>query len=144
MAFPLLKLLPTVLRTVGKVVGIDIFDKAADAITGVQLTPEQQAALEQAMLVHEREMRALSIEEMRTVMSESLAMISSSDKYVARARPTGLYIAYLCTLALVVALVAQVKIDPAAILTLMGPLFGAQGYYMHLRTKEKMNGGNGA
>lgn len=137
----LLAFLPAVLKTLGGVLGIsDKVKVVTDALASADGSPELRAQLQQAFLGHEAEMRRLGIEELKAVMSESLAMISSPDKFVSRARPTGLYIAYISTLALIIALITQVPIDPVAILTLMGPLFGAQGYYIYNRTREKLNG----
>lgn len=135
-----LGLLPGVLKTLARVAGIKIFDQAAEALKNLQLTPEKQLELDQEMARHEEAMEALSIDKLKTVLSETNAMLASSDKFTSRARPTGLYVAYACSVALVVALVAGVKIDAVAILTLMAPLYGAQGYYMGLRTKEKLGG----
>lgn len=143
MGIPILKALPGLFKAIGKITGIDIIDKAADALLGHNLSPEQELALQQAVMEHELAVRQINIEELKTVMAESQLMIQSDDKYVKRARPTGLYIAYLCSIGLTIALIAGVKVDSAAILTLMAPLYGASGYYMHLRTKEKMNGGSG-
>jgi uncharacterized membrane protein len=136
----ILGLLPGVLRTIGHVVGINIFDQAADALKNLNVSPEQQVELDKAMKAHEEAMESLSIEKLKTVLSETNAMLASSDKYVSRARPTGLYVAYLCSIAMTVTLIIGTHVDAAAILTLMAPLYGAQGYYMHLRTKEKLNG----
>jgi len=141
--FPLLGLLPKLIKTAAGILGVDSVKDVVDTLQNNKLTPEQRVALETALQQHEKEMRALDIEELKQVMSETSLMIQSDDKFVKRARPTGLYVAYACSVAMTVALIAQVHIDPTAILTLMGPLYGAQGYYMHLRTKEKMNGGSG-
>jgi hypothetical protein len=81
---------------------------------------------------------------MKEFVSEAIAEIGSNDKYVSRARPTGLYIAYTVTLAITAGLLLQVKMDLGPVISLLTPLFGAGGYYMFLRTKEKMNGGNGS
>ena len=143
MAFPLLKVLPKVLQTIGKIIGVDIFSQAGEVLSNIQVTPEQEQELQKALMEHEKALRQFDLEEVKTAMTESLAMIQSEDKFVSRARPTGLYIAYACTAALTIALIFQVKIDPVAVLTLMGPLFGAQGLYIYNRTKEKMNGGHG-
>lgn len=139
----LIDILSGAIKVVGKIIP-GLGDKAkdvAEAIAGAP--PELRAAMQAELHEHEKAMKALSVEELKTVLSETQLMVQSDDKYIARARPTGLYIAYLCSVALAAALIFGVKLDAAAILTLMGPLYGAQGYYMHLRTKEKMNGGNG-
>ena len=59
------------------------------------------------------------------------------DKYVSRARPTGVYVSYLVALGFSGALIAGVQIDPTAILTLIGPLIGGSAFYTHKRTQEK-------
>lgn len=143
MAIPILGPILKIVKAAAGILGVDSVKEVFDAITHDKLTPEQRVALETAVMANRKEMRQLDIEELKTVMSETSLMIQSDDKYVKRARPTGLYVAYACSIAMTIALIAAVKIDAAAILTLMGPLYGAQGYYMHLRTKEKMNGGNG-
>src|SRR6267142_1360785 len=118
----LFNLLPTILKTVGKITGIGVLNDASDALSKAQLTPEQQTQLQTALLEHEAAMKQLSIDEMKTALSESIAMISSSDKYVARARPTGLYIFYLVSGGIATAMMFGVKIDPTAVLTILGPL----------------------
>ena len=143
MAIPLLGLLPKVIKTAASILGIDSVKDIVDTLQGNKVTPEQQLALQTAMQEHEKDMRALDLDELKSVLSETNLMIQSDDKFVKRARPTGLYVAYACSLAMVAALISGAHMDAAAILTLMGPLYGAQGYYMHLRTKEKMNGGSG-
>lgn len=140
----LFKLLPGVLRAVAKIIGIDSVDKAAAALEQAQLTPEQQAAVEQALIAQTVSIRQLDVEELKTVMSESIAEIQSADKYVARARPTGLYLFYLATFATVVAEIAGVKIDPTVILATLGPLGGVGGTYVYRRTTEKLNGSGGS
>lgn len=142
----LLKLLPRLLGTAAKALGVDI-DSAVRAIVGEQLTPEQQVALQTALAQHEREMKALSVEEMKIAVSESIAMIGSSDRFVSRARPVMLYAAtaITCLLCCAVgyALVTNTTIElgaVGAIVSLMTPLWGAGGYYIHSRTKEKLNG----
>jgi hypothetical protein len=137
----LLSILPGALKAIGKVLGLDVFGKAADALGSLSLSPEQQVALQTALATHEEEMQRLSIEELKTVLSENLAMISSSDKYVSRARPTGLYLFYLATFAVVVAEIFGVKIDSTVILATLGPLGGVGGTYVYRRTTEKLNGG---
>lgn len=140
MAFPLLGLLPTILKTIGRVTGLGVLNDASDALSKAQLTPEQQATLQSELMRHEAAMKQLSIDEMKTAMSESIAMISSSDRYVSRARPTGLYIFYGVSSAIAVGMLFGVKVDPTAILTLLAPLAGVSGTYVYQRTKEKLNG----
>lgn len=137
----LLALLPEVLKVVGKVTGLSVFGNASTALTGLQLPPEKQVELQEAVLVHEQQMKALSIEEMKTAMSEGLAMIASPDKYVARARPTGLYIFYLVSAAIAIGMLFGVKIDPTAVLTILGPLAGVGGTYVYQRSQEKIANG---
>lgn len=143
MGFPLIGLLPKILKAAGSILGVDSVKDIVDSLQNNKFTPEQRLQLELAMNEQVKELRQLDIEELKTVMSETSLMIQSDDKFVKRARPTGLYVAYACSVAMTIALIAKIHIDPTAILTLMGPLYGAQGYYMHLRTKEKMNGGSG-
>lgn len=149
MPFPLLGLLPSILRSVAKVTGISVVGDAADAITKAQLTPEQQAELQDQLLRHEQAMKALGLEELKTAVSESVAMIGSGDKFVSRARPSMLYaatgITILLCFAVFYAIVSSVKLDLgvfAAITSLLVPLWGASGYYIGQRTKEKL-GRNG-
>jgi hypothetical protein len=141
MAFPFLKLLPSVLRTIAKITGLPLGD-AATALEGAKITPEQQLALQESLERHEQAMKALSIDEMKTAMSESLAMIASPDKYVSRARPTGLYIFYGVSGGIAAAMIFGVHIDATAILTILGPLAGVSGTYVYQRTQEKL-GRNG-
>lgn len=140
MAFPLLGLIPGILRTIASITGLSPVKEAADAIQNAQIPPEKLAELQEALQRHELAMKALSVEELKTAVSESVAMISSSDKFVSRARPTGLYAAYIVSAALGAALIFGVKVDATAILTLMGPMYGAASVYVYSRTKEKLNG----
>jgi len=140
MAIPLLSLLPKALKAIAGILGVDSVKDVLDTLQNNRLTPEQRVALDAAMKEHEAEMARLNIEEMKAAMAESLAMIQSSDKFVARARPFGLYSFYLATLALVAASIAGAKVDPAAILTLLAPLAGVGGTYVYKRTQEKLNG----
>lgn len=142
MALPLLALLPAALKTIAKITGLDIVGKAGDVLASTQLSPEKQAELQQAMLAHEAQMKALGIEEMKAAMSESMVMLGSDDKYVKRARPTGLYIFYAITAAIAVGMLLGVEIDPTAVLTILAPLAGVGGTYVYRRTTEKL-GGNG-
>lgn len=138
----ILDLLPGILKVAGKFLGIgDKVKEVADAIQGAP--PEVRAQIAHDLQEHEAAMKALSIEELRTVMSTELAMIASPDKYVARARPTMLYVAGLITAGMAVGMLAGVKLDTGAVVTLLGPLWGNAAWYTWNRTKEKMNG-NGA
>lgn len=98
---------------------------------GPKLTPEQQLALQTEMDKHEADM-------LSALNAESIAEIQSPDKYVARARPTGLYIAYACTLGMVTALVLGIKLDTGAMITLLAPCWGQAAWYTANRTKEKI------
>ena len=135
----ILDLLGPILKVAGKVLGIgDKVKEVADAIEGAP--PEVRAKIAADLQQHEQALKALSIEEMRVAMSESIAMVQSSDKYVSRARPTGLYIFYLASAAIAVGMLFGVKIDPTAVLTILGPLAGVGGTYVYNRTREKLNG----
>ena len=136
-----ISLLPRILQTVGSVLGMNVVKDAGAALASFQMTPEQQVALQAAMLQHEEAMQRLSIEEMKTAMSESMAMIASPDKFVSRARPLGLYIFYLVSAGLAASMIFGSKIDPTAILTILGPLAGVGGTYTWMRTKEKLGNG---
>ena len=140
----LFSLLPSILKTVGNVLGIGVVKDAGDALAKAQLSPDQQAALQEAMLTHEKDMAQISLDELKTVMSESLAEIQSPDKFVSRARPTGLYFAYLGTLAIIVATIVGVKIDSGAIITLLAPMWGQAAWYSYNRTQEKLGATGGS
>lgn len=138
----ILDLLPGVLKVAGKLLGIG--DKVTEVVAALDgAPPEVRAQLAKDLQVHEQAMKALSIDELRTVMSTELAMIASPDKYVARARPTMLYVAGLITAAMACGMLAGVKLDTGGVVTLLGPLWGNAAWYTWNRTKEKMNG-NGA
>ena len=140
----LLTFLPGVLKTLGGILGIsDKVKVVTDALASADGSPELRAQLQQALLAHEAEMRRLGIEELKAVMSESLAMITSPDKFVSRARPTLLYLAGLITAALAAAKIFGVVINNDVI-WLIGPMWGQAGWYTYQRTREKLNGGNGA
>ena len=97
----LLTLLPGALKAIGGLLGIGPkVQEVISAIEGASGSPELRAQLQAALFSHEAEMKRLSIEEMRTAMSEGLAMIASPDRYVSRARPTGLYIFYAVSAAM--------------------------------------------
>jgi len=137
----LLALIPGVLKTLGGVLGIgDKVKAVTDAIESAQGSPELRAQLEQSLRAHEEEMQRLSIEELKAIMSESMAMIASPDKFVSRARPTGLYFFYGVSTAIAVGMLFGIKIDPTAILTIIGPLAGVGGTYVVQRTREKLKG----
>ena len=144
MGLPIIGWLPKVIKAAASILGVDSVKDVVDAIENNKLTPEQRVKIAEMAASHEEELRRLDIDEMKSAMSEYIAMISSSDKYVSRARPTGLYIFYTVSAALAVAMMFGVKLDPTAILTLLSPLAGVGGLYVYKRTSEKMNGnGNG-
>jgi hypothetical protein len=60
--------------------------------------------------------------------------------YVKRARPTGLYIFYLVTVVLVVAIVFKVEVSVPDVLALTGPLAGYGSWYAFNRSQDKKNG----
>jgi hypothetical protein len=136
----LLGLLPKVLAVIAKVTGLDVVKQAGEALAGAQLSPEKQAELQEALATHEEKLKELGIEELKAVMSESLAEINSSDKFTSRARPFGVYVACVITAALAVAEIAGVKLDTGAVVTLIAPLWGQTAWYTYQRTREKMNG----
>ena len=138
----ILGFLPGLLKVVGDVTGIKLFGDASNALAGTQLTPQQQADLEKATQEYSVQIAQIGLDQFKTAMSESLAEIQSPDKYVSRARPTGLYIFYLVSGAIAIGMLFGVKIDPTAVLTILGPLAGVGGTYVYQRTKEKIaNGG---
>ena len=143
MSLPILKWLPKIVKAAAGILGLDSVKELADAIENDKLTPEQRLALAQAAQEHEAAMRQLGIDEMKTAMGEYMAMIASPDKYVSRARPTGLYIYYAATLFLTVTMALNGVKDPTLYFTVLGPLAGVGGLYVYKRTTEKMNGGNG-
>jgi len=105
-----------------------------------KLPPEQQAAIQEALMQHEKDMRSLDIEELKAFMSESLAEIQSPDKFVSRSRPTQVYIAGGITAALAIGMLFGVKLDTGAIVTLLAPLWGNAMWYTKNRTDEKKLG----
>lgn len=138
MPIPLLTLIPGVLKTVARVLGgNDVLKQAAETLENVAIPPEKLVEMQLALQAHEEKMMALANQ-------ESLAMIASEDKYVARARPTGLYLFYGCSVALIIAHIAGVKIDPTFVWSVLAPLGGTGGLYIWKRTTEKMNGNGGA
>ena len=146
MAFPLLGLLPGILRALAKAVKLPILGEAADALSNTTLTPEQTAAAQEALQRHQEAMKALSVDELKAVvqaaMAENVAMVQSEDKFVKRARPFGLYAFYGITAAVALAQVFGQHIDAVAIMATLGPLGGAAGTYIYRRSSEKL-GGNG-
>jgi hypothetical protein len=140
MGFNPLNLLKGAAKAIGEIAGVDL-----SSILGMKeedLSPEQRALLAS----HEVALRELAFKELETEINAKVDLmkteIKSEDPYVRRARPTGLYISYICSLALVGAVVAGVDVDPTAILTLLGPLMGFSGWYSYNRSQDKKNGRN--
>src|SRR5437762_10714139 len=121
----LFSILPKVLQIAGNILGIGTLKDAGAAIKNLQLSPEQEAQLNQALMVHEAAMKQLSIDEMKIAMSESVAMIQSDDTYTKRARPTALYAATAITAGLAAAMIFGSHLDTGAITALLLPLWGA-------------------
>lgn len=134
----LLKILPGLLKIVGNVTGLSAVKDAADALGGVNLSPEKQAELEIALGSQMVEVRKVEAEELKAILAEHIEEVKSDDAYVRRARPTGLYVFYLVSVAVVIGLLLKIDIDPTAILTVIGPLAGVGGYYVGNRTREKV------
>lgn len=150
-----LGILSGAIKTVGDILHFPGADALANAIKPENVPPEKQAELQAALLVHEEKMKALGIEElkvqieafkastedMKVALSESLAMIQSPDKYVSRARPTGVYAATVITAALAIGELFGQHFDTGAMITLLAPLWGNSMWYAAQRTKEKMQQG---
>lgn len=136
-----LGILKGALGVIGDVTGIGILKQASAAIETIP--PEKQAEIQVALLAHEAQMKQLGIDEMKIAISESLAMINSSDKFVSRARPFGVYAASIITAGLAIAMICSIKLDTGAIVYLLAPLWGSAAYYTFSRTKEKTAGANG-
>lgn len=136
-----LDILVGAIKVAGKALGIgDKVKEVVDKIEGAP--PEVRAQIARDLQSHEQAIKALGIEELKAVMSESLAMIHSSDKFTSRARPALLYLAGIITAALAVAKIFGVPIN-SDVIWLIGPMWGQAGWYTYNRTKEKMNGGQG-
>src|SRR2546428_2902144 len=116
--FPLLTLIPGVLKTVARIAfggqPDNPLTQAATTVENLSIPPEKQAEMQAALQAHEEQMKQLSIDEMKAAMQESMAMIASPDKYVSRARPTGLYIFYGVSAGIAIGMLFGVKIDPTA------------------------------
>jgi len=136
----LFSLLPSILKAVGSVLGIGVVKDAGAALAAAQISPEQQVALQEALLVHEKEMAQINLDELKTAISESVAMIQSDDVYTKRARPTALYAATGITAGLAIAMIFGQHLDTGALTALLLPLWGAGGYYIYSRTQEKLSG----
>ena len=149
MGIPIISLLPKLLKAVASITGLDKLADAGNLLETAQIPPEKQAELELATLEFKKEMRGFDLEEVKQMVNESVAMITSPDKYTSRARPTMLYAATAITSFLVivvgVTIFKAVHIDLGAIgaiVSLMTPLWGAGGFYIYKRTQEKLNGSN--
>lgn len=138
MSIPIGKIVTGVLRTAASVVGINVggnvLEEAAKVLERVQDTPEMRVALRE----HEQEMKKLANEEMQIANQEALAMIASEDKFVSRARPTGLYLFYVAAISLVIAHIFGKTIDPTFVWSVLAPLAGTGGLYVWKRTQEKL------
>lgn len=121
----------------------------------ISTTAEEKMALvnsaQAAVHVFNIKLEELSNTAFRGLVDLELAAIKSEDRYVRRARPTGLYIAYTVTglLAItqaVLLIIASVNgtetvvLDTGFIATMLVPLYGNAAYYQYNRTREKMNG----
>lgn len=136
----LLGLLPGILKTVGKVLGIGKLNEAADELSKAQIPADKQVELQKALIDQVAQIRQLDVEELKTVMTEALAEIQSGSKYVSYARPTGLYCFYFGSLALIGAMLFGLKFDLAPIIGVLSPMAGVGGVYVYRRTTEKLNG----
>lgn len=132
------EILGDVVGVVGDVLHVDIIKQAGNAIKGHDTTPEELAKLDTALQQFQLAMRDKDIEELKLTISESIAEISSADKFVARARPFGLYCASILTIAVGVALICGRVIDTGAIVTVIGPMWMQGAWYTYNRTKEKL------
>ena len=134
-----LKLLKGAAKIIGGALGIDVAG-ALEAFDSDDLSPELQVQLQQ----YELSLRQLARDELKDEIDAKVDLmkteIESGDKFVRRARPTGLYISYLVSLGLAAALIFQVDIDPTAVLVLIGPLMGFSSFYTYSRTQEKKVG----
>jgi hypothetical protein len=142
-SIPIVKILGGVLKTAAGIAGIHlgsaeggVLEKAGEILERIKDTPEMRLET----MKHEEELLRIANEEMKIANEESLAMLGSSDKFVARARPTGLYLFYIASLALVIAHIAGKTIDPTFVWSVLAPLAGTGGLYIWKRTSEKMNG----
>lgn len=131
------------IKAVGEITGLSSVKDVVDAIIGDKLTPEQKLQLNEAAKQYSIQDRQIDTEQMKLFVSEAIAEINSPSKFVSFARPLGLYFAYLLSILVVIGMLAHWNIDHALVAEVMLPLYGAGGYYMHLRTREKLNGQNG-
>ncbi len=136
-----LKLLGGAAKILGSVFGVDL-SAIEKALEKDDLSPQQRVMLQD----HTIRLKELALEEVQTEVNAKLelmkAELEQEDKFVKRARPTGLYVSYLVSLGLAVALIAGADIDPAAVLTILGPVMGFSGWYTYQRSQEKLNDKN--
>lgn len=124
------------LGVIGDVTGIGILKDASKAIETIP--PEQQAAVQTALMKHQETMESLSVDRMKAVLAEATAEVSSSDHYTSRARPTCVYAACIITAAMAVAMIFSIKLDTGAVATIIAPLWTYAGFYAWNRTQEKI------
>ena len=141
----LFKFLPTVLKGIGKITGLNILNDAADAITGTKLTPEQAQAMSQLDLEKLKVELDAEKAEIESASRVDVAMLTNPDKYTVRARPTSLYMATACTTFLIVivgiCLLKEIKIDWEGIgsmVALIAPMWGQGIIYTRARRDEKL------
>ncbi len=144
MAIPILSLLPKLVKAAASILGVDSVKDVVDMIEGNKLSPEQKVALDAAAKQFEIEQRQIDTEQMKQFVLEAVAEINSPDKFVSRARPTGLYFAYILSALIVAGMLLHAPLDRALVVEVMLPMYGAGGYYMYLRTREKLNGSSGS
>lgn len=140
-------ILGDVLGVAGKVTGIGLLNDAASALKGADISPEKQAEIRDSLFHHEEVIAAIESGNLKIGADETIAMISSSDKWTSRARPTAIYAATGITVMIGVALcwclVNKIAVDMGAIgaiLSLLTPLWTNSIWYTNSRTKEKIAG----
>src|SRR3954468_23146488 len=97
MGIPIISWIPKIIKVAASIIGVDSVKDVVDAIENDKLTPDQRVALDTAAKQYALEQRGFDLEEIKQAVTESVAMINSSDKYVSRARPTMLYAATAIT-----------------------------------------------
>lgn len=132
----LLPLLPKLLGLIGKATGLTKVTEAAEALSA--LSPAQSATALAAV-------QAAKLEELKVdagvVASDNeveKAEIASEHWFVWAARPFLLYAAGVGTVALIIAVMWQIKVDTGAVAELMLPLWGHAGFYTFQRTRERL------
>lgn len=140
-----LNILSDGLKIIGGILPIPGLKEVAEAISPDKIPTEKQAEVQLALFKHQENMAAFEIEKLRTQIdemkisvSESLAMIQSSDKFTSRARPMGVYAATFITVMLAVGMMFEIKLDTGAIVSLLVPLWGSASFYTYNRTQEKL------